>query len=111
MSRLVFQPSLVTTSKQCAPRHARTSGSTRPSLSFSGSSGPAASRPKVPKWRREPGAPRCRIVSWMPSVYSVPRPVAGNSSQRFASPGIDLPIIVPAIGVEGARAVIQAFRR
>ena len=29
----------------------------------------------------------------------------------FRTAGIDLPILVPPIGVEGAQAVIQAFRR
>jgi len=29
----------------------------------------------------------------------------------FRKAGVDLPILVPPIGVEGARAVIQAFRR
>ncbi len=29
----------------------------------------------------------------------------------FRSAGVDLPILVPPIGVEGARAVIKAFRR
>jgi len=39
--------------------------------------------------------------------------VAGCQEQlaAFRTAGVDLPILVPPIGVEGARAVIQAFRR
>ncbi|HJZ68819.1 MAG TPA: hypothetical protein VKF81_11900, partial [Blastocatellia bacterium] len=40
-------------------------------------------------------------------------PVARCKEQlgAFRAAGVDLPILVPPIGVEGARAVMQAFRR
>ena len=104
-------PSSATTWRRCAPPLGRTSVCTRRSPSSSGCSAPAASRTRPPRRSRARGP--ASLSDRLLDAVCLIGPMARCREQlaAFRAAGLDLPILVAPIGVDGARAVIAAFRR